>query len=114
MNLLPSCVQRKYHHGIWNLLLQLILQTPNLCRGTSGHGHLSCPHPLLMFLHFSAFSYGESQRGRDPYPSPNFSTTAKANSVGFCGNSQVTSVSPNSMHWPNRVESVTDSFAPVV
>ncbi|KAJ6704611.1 AUXIN RESPONSE FACTOR 4-RELATED [Salix viminalis] len=65
-------------------------------------------------VEYSAFSYGESQRGRDPYPSPNFSTTAKANSVGFCGNSQVTSVSPNSMHWPNRVESVTDSFAPVV
>ncbi|XP_034917837.1 auxin response factor 1 isoform X2 [Populus alba] len=62
----------------------------------------------------SAFSYGESQRGRDPYPSPNFSTTAKANSLSFCGNSQVTSVSPNSMYRPNQVESVTDSFAPVV
>lgn len=62
----------------------------------------------------SAFSYGESQRGRDPYPSPNFSTTAKANSLSFCGNSQVTSVSPNSMYRPNQLESVTDSFAPVV
>ena len=62
----------------------------------------------------SALSYGDSQRGRDLYSSPNFSTTAKVNSLGFRGNSQVASVSHNSMHWPNRVESVTDSFAPVV
>ncbi|XP_061978416.1 auxin response factor 1-like [Populus nigra] len=62
----------------------------------------------------SALSYGDSQRGRDLYSSPNFSTTAKVNSLGFRGNGQVASVSHNSMHWPNRVESVTDSFAPVV
>ncbi|CAK7357204.1 unnamed protein product [Dovyalis caffra] len=62
----------------------------------------------------SAFSYGDSQRGRDLYPSPNFSTTAKANSLGFSGNGPVAGVSPNSMYWHNRVESVTDSFAPVV
>lgn len=61
-----------------------------------------------------AFSYGDSQRGRDLYPSHNFSTTAKANSLGFSGNSLLSSVSPNSMYWPNRVESVTDSFVPVI
>ncbi|KAJ6928196.1 hypothetical protein NC651_012026 [Populus alba x Populus x berolinensis] len=45
----------------------------------------------------SALSYGDSQRGRDLYSSPNFSTTAKVNSLGFRGNSQV-----------------ANSFAPVV
>ena len=62
----------------------------------------------------SALSYGDSQHGRDLYPSIGFSTTAKANSLGFHGNSQVASVSHNSMYWHNRVESVTDSFASVV
>ncbi|KAF2294070.1 hypothetical protein GH714_007261 [Hevea brasiliensis] len=61
-----------------------------------------------------ALSYGDSQCGRDLYPSHNFSTTAKANSLGFSGNSPHSSVSPNSMYWPNRVESVTDSFVPVI
>ncbi|KAJ9159097.1 hypothetical protein P3X46_024628 [Hevea brasiliensis] len=61
-----------------------------------------------------ALSYGDSHRGRDLYPSPNFSTTAKAKSLGFCGNSPLPAVSPNSMYWPNRVESVTDSVVPVI
>uniref|UniRef100_A0A6N2K7E2 Auxin response factor n=1 Tax=Salix viminalis TaxID=40686 RepID=A0A6N2K7E2_SALVM len=62
----------------------------------------------------SALSYGDSQHGRDLYPSIGFSTIAKANSLGFHGNSQVASVSHNSMFRHNRVESVTDSFASVV
>ncbi|KAB5574497.1 hypothetical protein DKX38_001691 [Salix brachista] len=62
----------------------------------------------------SALSYGDSQHGRDLYPSIGSSTIAKANSLGFHGNSQVASVSHNSMYWHNRVESVTDSFASVV
>ncbi|KAJ6715569.1 AUXIN RESPONSE FACTOR 4-RELATED [Salix viminalis] len=62
----------------------------------------------------SALSYGDSQHGRDLYPSIGFSTIAKANSLDFHGNSQVASVSHNSMYWHNRVESVTDSFASVV
>ncbi|KAJ6427800.1 hypothetical protein OIU84_023241 [Salix udensis] len=62
----------------------------------------------------SALSYGDSQHGRDLYPSIGFSTIAKANSLGFHGNSQVASVSHNSMYRHNRVESVTDSFASVV
>ncbi|KAJ9174847.1 hypothetical protein P3X46_013448 [Hevea brasiliensis] len=61
-----------------------------------------------------ALSYGDSQCGRDLYPSHNFSTTAKANSLGFSGNSPHSSVSPSSMYWPNWVESVTDSFVPVI
>lgn len=61
----------------------------------------------------SAFSYCDSQHGRDSYPSPSFSATAKANSLGFTGNSPLASISPNSMYWPNRIECVTDSFAPV-
>ncbi|KAF9690317.1 hypothetical protein SADUNF_Sadunf01G0182900 [Salix dunnii] len=62
----------------------------------------------------SALSYGDSQHGRDLYPSISFSTIDKANSLGFHGNSQVASVSHNSMYWHNQVESVTDSFASVV
>ncbi|KAJ6711227.1 AUXIN RESPONSE FACTOR 4-RELATED [Salix purpurea] len=62
----------------------------------------------------SALSYGDSQHGRDLYPSIGFSTIAKANSLGFHGNSQVASVSHNSMYRHNQVESVTDSFASVV
>ncbi|KAK6267593.1 hypothetical protein QUC31_011753 [Theobroma cacao] len=58
-----------------------------------------------------AFSYCDSQRG---HSSPKFSSTAKPNSVGFSGNGSVAAVSSNSMYWSNRVESVTESFAPVV
>ncbi|XP_059446026.1 auxin response factor 1 [Corylus avellana] len=62
----------------------------------------------------SAFSYCESQRGRDFYPSSNFNSAAKGNSFSFSGNNSVTAVSSNSMYWPNRVEAVTESFSPVV
>ncbi|KAJ4846921.1 Arf GTPase arf1 [Turnera subulata] len=61
-----------------------------------------------------AFSYNDSQRGRDIYPSPCFSTAAKTNGLGFSGNTPLAGVPPNSMYWANRVESVTESFAPVV
>ncbi|EEF34538.1 Auxin response factor, putative [Ricinus communis] len=62
----------------------------------------------------TAFSYGDFQRGRDLYPSHNFSTSAKTNYLGFSGNSPLSGVSPNSLYRPNRVESVTDSFVPVI
>ncbi|KAE8007887.1 hypothetical protein FH972_004446 [Carpinus fangiana] len=62
----------------------------------------------------SAFSYCESQRGRDFYPSSNFNSAAKGNSFSFSGNNSVAAVSSNSMYWPNRVEAVTESFSPVV
>lgn len=61
----------------------------------------------------SAFSYCESQRGRDFYPSSNFNSATKGNSFGFSGNNSVTAVSSNSMYWSNRVEAVTESFSPV-
>lgn len=62
----------------------------------------------------SAFSYCESQRGRDFYPSSNFNSATKGNSFSFSGNNSVTAVSSNSMYWSNRVEAVTESFSPVV
>ncbi|XP_050210701.1 auxin response factor 1 [Mercurialis annua] len=58
-----------------------------------------------------SFSYGNS---RDLYPAHNFPTSAKANSLGFTGNGPLSGISPNSMYWPNRVETVMDSFVPVV
>ncbi|XP_065870442.1 auxin response factor 1-like [Euphorbia lathyris] len=63
-----------------------------------------------------AFSYGDSHRGRDIYPPHNFSPATKASCLGFSGNNPPLSgvVSPNSLCWPNRVESVTDSFVPII
>ncbi|KAK0589049.1 hypothetical protein LWI29_008978 [Acer saccharum] len=61
-----------------------------------------------------AFSYCDSQHGRDLYPSPKFSPAMKANSLGFGGNSSLAAVTSNSMYWPNRAENVIESFAPVV
>ncbi|KAH7576019.1 hypothetical protein JRO89_XS02G0278400 [Xanthoceras sorbifolium] len=61
-----------------------------------------------------AFSYCDSQHGRDLYPSPKFSPASKANSLGFGGNSSLAAVTSNSMYWPNRAENVMESFAPVV
>lgn len=60
-----------------------------------------------------AFSYNDPQCGRDLYVSPNFSTTAKNNSVVFNNKNAVPGISSNPMFWPSRVESVTESFAPV-
>lgn len=62
----------------------------------------------------SAFSYCDPQRGRESYPSPNFSSITKANSIGFSGNSSQPAVSSNSMYWANRAETVTESFVPIV
>ncbi|TYG49458.1 hypothetical protein ES288_D10G096100v1 [Gossypium darwinii] len=59
----------------------------------------------------SPFSYCDAQRGQ---PSPKLSSTAKPNSVGFSGNSSLAAVSSSSKYWPNRVENVTESVAPVV
>ncbi|KAK9030656.1 hypothetical protein V6N11_032073 [Hibiscus sabdariffa] len=59
----------------------------------------------------SPFSYCDAQRG---HPSPKLSSAAKPNSVGFSGNSSLAAVSSSSMYWPNRVENVTESAAPVV
>ncbi|OMO95514.1 AUX/IAA protein [Corchorus capsularis] len=57
------------------------------------------------------FSYCDSQRG---HPSPKFSSATKSSSVGFSGNGSLAAVSSNSMYWSNRMDSVTDSFAPAV
>ena len=59
----------------------------------------------------SPFSYCDAQRG---HPSPKLSSAAKPNSVGFSGNGSMAAVSSNSMYWSHRVESVIESFAPVV
>ncbi|GMI93921.1 auxin response factor 1 [Hibiscus trionum] len=60
----------------------------------------------------SPFSYCDAQRG---HPSPKLSSTAKPNSVvGFSGNSSLAAVCSSSMYWPNQVENVTESVAPVV
>ncbi|TYG99376.1 hypothetical protein ES288_A10G190900v1 [Gossypium darwinii] len=59
----------------------------------------------------SPFSYCDAQRG---HQSPKLSSTAKPNSVGFSRNSSLAAVSSSSMYWPNRVENVTESVAPVV
>ncbi|THG04516.1 hypothetical protein TEA_010707 [Camellia sinensis var. sinensis] len=59
----------------------------------------------------SAFSYCESQRGRDHYPSPKFSS---ANPHGFSENSSLTPVSSKPMYWSNQAETMTESFVPVV
>ncbi|XP_039026108.1 auxin response factor 1-like isoform X1 [Hibiscus syriacus] len=59
----------------------------------------------------SPFSYCDAQRG---HPSPKLTSSAKPNSVGFSGNSSLAAVSSSSMYWPNRVENVTESIAPVV
>nr|ACX68650.3 auxin response factor [Dimocarpus longan] len=61
-----------------------------------------------------AFSYSDSQHGRDLYLSPKFSPATKANPLGFGGNSSLAAVTGNSMYWPNRGENVMESFAPVV
>lgn len=65
-------------------------------------------------LESPAFSYCESQRGRDFYPSPNFNSAAKGNSFSFSGNNSVAAVSSNSVYWSNGAEAVTESFSPVV
>ncbi|GAV63306.1 AUX_IAA domain-containing protein/B3 domain-containing protein/Auxin_resp domain-containing protein [Cephalotus follicularis] len=57
-----------------------------------------------------AFSYCDSQHGRDIYSSAKF---AKATSHGFSGSGLLPGVSGNSMPWSNRVESVTESFVPL-
>ncbi|XP_022721326.1 auxin response factor 1-like isoform X2 [Durio zibethinus] len=59
----------------------------------------------------SAFSYCEAQRGQ---PSPKFSSAGKPNSVSFSGNGSLAAASSNLTYWSNRVESVRESFAPVV
>lgn len=59
----------------------------------------------------SPYSYCDAQCG---HPSPKFSSAAKPNSVGFSANGSVAAVSSNSMYWSHRVESVIESFAPVV
>ncbi|CAL5378098.1 unnamed protein product [Camellia sinensis] len=59
----------------------------------------------------SAFSYCESQRGRDYHPSPKFSS---ANPHGFSENSSLTPVSSKPMYWSNQAETMTESFVPVV
>lgn len=62
----------------------------------------------------SSFSYCDPQHGRELYPSPKFNSVSKANSLGFSGNSTMATVSSNSMYWSNRVETVTESFSPVI
>ncbi|XWS18033.1 hypothetical protein CRYUN_Cryun32bG0007500 [Craigia yunnanensis] len=59
----------------------------------------------------SPFSYSDAQCGR---PSPKFSSATKPNFVGFSANGSMAAVSSNSMYFSKRVESVTESFAPVV
>ncbi|XP_039045668.1 auxin response factor 1-like [Hibiscus syriacus] len=59
----------------------------------------------------SPFSYSDAQCGN---PSPKLSSSAKPNSVGVSGNSSLAAVSSSSMYWPNRVENVMESIAPVV
>ncbi|KAA8536621.1 hypothetical protein F0562_029099 [Nyssa sinensis] len=61
----------------------------------------------------SAFSYCDPQRGRDHYSSPKFSGT-KAISLSYSENSSLAPVSSKSMYWSNHVETMTESFAPVV
>ncbi|XP_022716380.1 auxin response factor 1-like [Durio zibethinus] len=59
----------------------------------------------------SPFSYCDAQRG---HALQKLSSAAKPNSVGFSGNGSLAAVSSNSMYWSNPVESVTESFAPVI
>nr|AUZ96292.1 Auxin response factor [Malus domestica] len=61
-----------------------------------------------------AFSYSDSQRGRDIYPSPKYNSASKPNSLCFTGNNSLAAVSGNSMFWPNRVDGVTEPFSPVM
>uniref|UniRef100_A0A2P2PHZ7 Auxin-responsive protein n=1 Tax=Rhizophora mucronata TaxID=61149 RepID=A0A2P2PHZ7_RHIMU len=65
-------------------------------------------------IHSSTFSYGESQCGQDLCRSPSLSTDAKTNSFAFRGHSPLAGISPSSMFWPNRVESVAETFSPAV
>lgn len=62
----------------------------------------------------SAFSYCDPQRGRESYPSPKLTSVTKANTLGLSGNSSQPAVSSSSMYWSNRVETVMDSFVPIV
>lgn len=62
----------------------------------------------------SAFSYSDSQRGRDIYPSPKYNSASKPNSLCFTGNNSLAAVSGNSMFWSNRVDGVTEPFSPVM
>ncbi|XP_057976395.1 auxin response factor 1 isoform X2 [Malania oleifera] len=61
----------------------------------------------------SAFSYCDSQRGQDMYPSPKFSSVTKVQSPSFSGNSSLAAISSKSMFWSNQVETVMESFSPV-
>lgn len=61
----------------------------------------------------SAFTYCEL-RGRDHYPSPKFSSGTKASSLSYSENSSLAPVSSKSMYWSNHVETMTESFVPVV
>ncbi|KAL7237897.1 hypothetical protein ACSBR2_004072 [Camellia fascicularis] len=61
-----------------------------------------------------SFPYCEIQRGRDHYPSPKFSSGPKASSLSYSENSSLAPVSSKSMYWSNQVETMTESFLPVV
>ncbi|KAI8020981.1 Auxin response factor 1 [Camellia lanceoleosa] len=61
-----------------------------------------------------SFPYCEIQRGRDHYPSPKFSSGPKASSLSYSENSSLAPVSSKSMYWSNQVETMTQSFLPVV
>ncbi|KAJ8768119.1 hypothetical protein K2173_021059 [Erythroxylum novogranatense] len=59
------------------------------------------------------FLYANSQRREDVHQSPSLVAATKASAVDFSGSSQRAGVSANSMFWPNPMEGVMESFAPV-
>lgn len=57
----------------------------------------------------TAFSYCDPARGRDLYPSPKLSSCTKGSTLSYNENS---SLPPT--FWSNQVETITESFAPVL
>ncbi|KAK2987006.1 hypothetical protein RJ640_024904, partial [Escallonia rubra] len=62
----------------------------------------------------STFSYCDPPRGLELYSSPKFSTGTKGSSLSCGENGSLPPVSSKSMYWCNQVDTLTESFVPVV
>nr|AMO02486.1 auxin response factor [Boehmeria nivea] len=62
----------------------------------------------------SAFSYYDPQRGQEVYPSPKFNSAPKSSPLSFGGNSNLATISSNTMYWSNQVDVATESFSPAI
>ncbi|KAK4790442.1 hypothetical protein SAY86_017746 [Trapa natans] len=57
--------------------------------------------------------YGESQFGREIYPSPKFSSATKGGFLGDAGNGSLAAASSLALYWPKHAETISESFTPL-